>query len=260
MLLDKYDPKIIQTVQNYCLLDDIFFNCFMENNIPCMEYILRIIMDIGDLIVKSVETQHSVSSLVARNVRFDVFATDGQGKEYDIEVQNADSGAMPERARYNSSMMDYQSLAKGDDWSVLPETYVVFITKNDVLKRGRPIYHISRFIEETGEPFEDKTHIIYVNASCEDDTPLGNLMRDFKANSADKLQSEILADRMNKLKSSETEVSKMCESVEKYAAERVLKETTKMLAGLVKDGLLSITEAAKRAGMTEAAFRKAAML
>lgn len=51
----------------------------------------------------------------------------------------------------------------------LPETYVIFITENDVLGKGKPIYHINRVIEETGDFFHDSSHIIYVNGACRDD-------------------------------------------------------------------------------------------
>ena len=48
-------------------------------------------------------------------------------------------------------------------YDALTETYVIFITENDVLKSGLPIYHIDRIVQETGEPFGDEAHIIYVN-------------------------------------------------------------------------------------------------
>ena len=48
----------------------------------------------------------------------------------------------------------------------------------------------------------------------------------------------------------------MCERVENYAKEYA----AKMLGELIKDGVLTVADAAKRVGMTEAAFRKAAML
>ena len=34
-------------------------------------------------------------------------------------------------------------------------------------------------IIETGEPFDDEEHIIFVNSEIQDDTALGKLMHDF---------------------------------------------------------------------------------
>lgn len=44
------------------------------------------------------------------------------------------------------------------------------------MKKALPIYHIERVIMETGELFDDKSHIIYVNNEIKDNTPLGMLM------------------------------------------------------------------------------------
>ena len=68
-------------------------------------------------------------------VRFDVFARDSKGREYDIEIQRADRGAEPKRARYNSALMDANALKTGEDVGKLRDTYVIFITENDVMQR-----------------------------------------------------------------------------------------------------------------------------
>lgn len=109
------DPKILERVKKFCLMDDIFFNAFMKDNIEGMEYVLNIIMERDDLKVKSIETQYDIPGIIARGVRFDVFCTDADGNEYDFEVQNDSDGASPLRGRYNSSMMDYIHLQRGKD-------------------------------------------------------------------------------------------------------------------------------------------------
>ena len=54
------------------------------------------------------------------------------------------------RDRYNSSLLDANLTDAGDDYDALKETYVIFITENDVLKAGLPIYHVDRTVRETG--------------------------------------------------------------------------------------------------------------
>ena len=61
----------------------------------------------------------------------------------------------------------------------MPETYIIFITSNDVLKGGLPIYTIERTIQETGALFKDKAHIVYVNGSYRGNDDIGWLMHDF---------------------------------------------------------------------------------
>ena len=56
------------------------------------------------------------------------------------------------------------TLNPGQDFDELPENYVIFITRDDTLGYGLPIYHIDRTIKEVRENFMDEAHIIYVNA------------------------------------------------------------------------------------------------
>ena len=72
----------------------------------------------------------------------------------------------------------------GDQYEDLNETFVIFITENDVMKAGLPIYHIDRVVRETGKLFEDEEHIIYVNSQIKDETKLGRLMHDFSCTDA----------------------------------------------------------------------------
>ena len=90
-----------------------------------------------------------------------------------------------------------------------------------MLGYGLPIYHIERYITELNQPFNDKAHIIYVNGENNSDTPLGQLMRDFKQSNPDLIRAKILSDRMKYLKSTNEEVIKMCNIVEEYTAKKV---------------------------------------
>ena len=69
-------------------------------------------------------------------------------------MQRSDRGASEKRARYNSSLLDANLTDAGDDYDALNETYVIFITENDVLKAGLPIYHVDRTVRETGTFFQ----------------------------------------------------------------------------------------------------------
>ena len=42
------------------------------------------------------------------------------------------------------------------DFEELPESYVIFITRDDILGYGLPIYHIDRQIKELNEAFQDE--------------------------------------------------------------------------------------------------------
>ena len=213
--------KYLETIKKFRLIDDTFFSACFDNNEADVEYILRIILDKPNLKVLKVQTQKNIENLYGRSVRFDVFATDDSGKLYNIEVQRADSGAVPSRARYNSVMLDYHKLKKKAKFNELPETFVIFITEHDVLKDGKQIYHVERVVRETSKLFEDGTHIIYVNGSYKDDSgsALGDLIHDFFCDNPADMKHQQLAQRVSFLKENKREVKKMCKLMEELQNE-----------------------------------------
>ena len=125
---------------------------------------------------------------------------DRENRAYNIEVQRSDRGASEKRARYNSSLLDANLTDAGDDYDALNETYVIFITENDVLKAGLPIYHVDRTVRETGTVFNDQAHIVYVNSQIKDETALGKLMHDFFCTNSKDMNYSILAQRVRYFK------------------------------------------------------------
>jgi len=210
-------------IQKFRLIDDTFFNVCFDNYTEGMQLLLRIFFGRDDLIVKHVVTQQSADNLYGRGVRFDVLAEDSEGKLYDCEVQRANEGATPRRARYNSSMMDSRELAKGAEFSALPETWVIFITENDIYGAGCPLYHVERVIQELQRSFDDEAHILYVNGANHDDTPLGRLMQDFFCERPEQINYKELAQRVDYFKAEAEGVNAMCELMEKFG-EKKLKE------------------------------------
>ena len=116
-------------------------------------------------------------------------------------------------------MMDMNTLRAGQDFEELPESYVIFITRDDALGYGLPIYHIRRMIEETQKDFRDESHIIYVNSRTQDDTELGCLMHDLRCKNADEMYSDILAKRVRELKETQKGVESMCREMDQIYKE-----------------------------------------
>jgi hypothetical protein len=89
-------------------------------------------------------------------------------------------------------MLDVRMLKEKQKFKEILDSYVIFITENDVIGSGMPMYHIERKIEETGESFNDGSHIIYVNGNYRGDDPVGKLVHDFRSrNSNDMFYSEL---------------------------------------------------------------------
>jgi len=212
---EKHHQEDLQRLRGLRLIDDDFMNACFDGYTNGAELLLRIILNKPDIRVKSVKMQRQMKNLLGRDICLDIDADDETGKEYNIEVQRADRGADRKRARYHSSILDAHLLKPGEDFSDLPETFVIFITENDVIGKGKQLYRIERRIEETNDPFDDGEHIIYVNGADKDaSTELGKLMQDFFCTDPDDMHYKVLADKVRYFKEDEKGVAAMCKVME----------------------------------------------
>lgn len=202
------DPQVLERIRGLRLMDDEFMTKVFEDK-DCAQLLLRIVLNRDDLTVLRVSVQRGIKNLQGRSICLDIYAEDADGRIYNVEVQRNDKGAGYKRARYNSSLIDADITEPGDQYEQLAETYVIFITENDIPGKGLPIYHIDRYIRETGEIFDDKSHIIYVNSQIQDETALGRLMHDFWCTEARDMHYQVLADRAYHFKNEEEGIRNM---------------------------------------------------
>ena len=175
-----------------------------------------------------------------RSAVLDCVAQDTDGRQMNVEIQQENEGASPKRARYHSGLMDMNTLNPGQDFNTLPESYVIFITRDDVLGYGLQIYHISRKIEEVRKDFKDEAHIIYVNSKIQDDTELGRLMHDLHCKNASDMYSKILANRVRELKETKKGVDIMCREMEQIYSEGIERGERRGELRKAKDTALSM--------------------
>ena len=190
------------------LIDDAFMRKVFEGHDDCVELVLQIVLEKPELKVISSQVEYTITSLQGQEIRLDIRAV-FDGKIVNIEVQRADNGAGIKRARRNSSYMDASQEDIGRYGEELAETYVIFITENDVFKGSLPMYHIERCIMETGKPANDGAHIIYVNGAYRGDDAVGRLMHDFFCTQAGDMHYSVLAERVRQFKESDEGVSDM---------------------------------------------------
>jgi len=219
-LILKYDDKI----QKFTLMDDSFMSIVFKNK-DCTEILINTILK-KKLKIISVNTQYELSNLKYRSVRLDIFAEDENGVLYNIEVQNDNYGAAPERARYNASSIDVHTIAKSEEVRNLPTTYVIFITRNDVIGKNKPLYTIKRTIEEDNHSeFGDRQYIIYVNSQIQDKTELGKLMHDFYCTNPKDMYNKKLANEVEYYKNKKRGEYEMCAIMDSLINEAAVKAT-----------------------------------
>ena len=269
-------PEYLAELKRMRLMDDDFMSKCLEDAPECIELMLRIILSKKDLNVVTSQTEYPIKSLQGRGVRFDVFARDSDGREYDIEIQRSKYGAEPKRARYNSALMDANALKSGEDIGKLRDTYVIFITEKDVMKRGKDVYVFNRVDKDDGLELHDGTHIIYVNGATRSATEIGRLVHDLRCRDAAKMHFDVLRKRVSQFKNSEEGRHYMCEAFERLEArgeargvrkgkaegkregkregrrENMIETAIRML----KDGVLALKDIARYSGLSLAQVRK----
>ena len=234
--LDALEKKKI--IASLTLMDDLFMQVVLEEQ-ACTEYILQTILDKSSLKLMEQRLQKRLPNLHGRALVLDCLCTDEKGLLYNIEVQNSSAGAIPKRARYHAALMDTHTLKKGEKFSKLPESYVIFITDKDVLGEGEQLYQIERVIRKSGNLFKDGSHILYFNTSRQDDNALGKLARDFKEANPKEIQSDVLSHRVSSLKEGkldregEKKMNVLLEKYRKKAVEEGMERGENRLALLI---------------------------
>ena len=250
------NPEYLALIEDFRLMDDDFMSKCLENAPECIELMLRIIIGKKDLKVVKSQTEYPIKSLQGRGVRFDVFARDSEGREYDIEIQRSDHGAEPRRARYNSALMDANALDSGDDFGNLRDTYVIFITENDIMGDGQEVYVYDRTEKTSGRILGDGTHIIYVNGATRSETAIGKLVHDLQCRDAAEMHFEVLKKRVSQFKNSEEGRRVMCKAMEKIKTEGKRETMFATAKRLLANGKLMLKEIAECTGLTLAQVKK----
>lgn len=249
-------------------IDDALFMVMAEEKSFCQE-ILRVILDDDKLIVTRHIPQKPLRNLQGRSCVLDLECILGNGNHVGVEVQKVNDDDHQRRIRYDSSLLTANIAEPGSKFQEIPDVIMVFISKFDIFAGGCPLYHVDRVIRELNKRTDNGLTEIYVNAAVDNDSDVARLMKIFNDDDAyDDEKFPSTSECKRRFKTTEEGVSRMCEIIEKYrnegreegrAAGRA-EGRMNTLMELAKKNILSIKDAAEQAGMTEAAFKKMAML
>ena len=226
-IMQNYE-SIRQVINDVTLMDNRFLNKALDGNIPATQRMLRIMLNNDKIKVRKVGVQQWLQNLYGHSAQLDILAEDENGTQFNVEIQRNDEGASEKRARFYCGALDMHFLDTGEKYEALPEAYVIFITEHDVLKKSWPLYNVQRCLIGNGEVFEDGSHVVYVNAACQEDTPLGRLMQDLNCKDPNKMHYKELADTVNYFKTTKEGEANMASVIEMYAKNQAEKVAAKV--------------------------------
>ena len=146
--------------------DHYMFEKVLQNPEICQELLERLLKIKIDHI-EYPEIEKTISPYYeTKGVRLDVYVKDSD-KVFDIELQNALDDDLPLRTRFYQSMIDTDNLLKGQDYSELPTSFIIFICKYDPFNLMLPIYTFKNRCEENYSlSLNDKTIKIMYNSTA----------------------------------------------------------------------------------------------
>ena len=256
--------------EDLTIADNFIFQKVMRKKRLCK----RLIENILNIKIRKITFPETEKDIHVRrdskSVRLDVYVEDEQGTLYDIEMQTTDYATpdeLPKRTRYYQAMMDMDVLNKGELYTKLRRTYIIFICTFDPFDRGRSLYTFRETCQE--EPaflMGDETAKIFLNSKGSREGinhDLAAFLDYIEGKSPQGKFTESIADAVEAAKENkEMKVEYMTFFMELRRREEKGREEGRAegrwvtLVELVHDGLLTVKEAAKRAGMSEEAFCK----
>ena len=157
-----------KSIDELTFTDDYMFGAVMRNPEICKS-ILETLLNIQIEKLEYPELQKSISTYYeSKGVRLDVYVKDSD-KVFDIEVQNDSAISLPKRMRYYQSMVDMDSLLKGQDYSELKESFIIFICNFDPFHQDLPCYTFKNLcIQDKNTELCDETTKIIFNSTAYD--------------------------------------------------------------------------------------------
>lgn len=160
--------KVIEEEWNSLTIsDDYIFGRVFSDATLCKKLIeLLLNVKVKELSVPPEYQKNFQAGINSRGVRFDVF-TESASEAFDIEIQTTKQTDLPLRMRYYQSSMDTSLIKKGQRFSDLKQTYVLFISTVDQFGYGEPVYEIESSVKSHPEyQFDDKRKEVVYNINA----------------------------------------------------------------------------------------------
>jgi predicted transposase/invertase (TIGR01784 family) len=132
-------PKPID-VEKIGLDNDFLFSAVMSDEKICKTFLERLLkIEIEKIVCLDAQKTFN-NGFDIKGIRLDIYAKDGMGTVYNIEMQVSKERNIPKRMRYYQSDMDGDALMKGMMFDDLPNSFIIFICTWDFVGFGESIY------------------------------------------------------------------------------------------------------------------------
>ena len=125
---------------NATIQDNFIFSKTMELYPDLCRQLLELILGIKIKEINYPEREKTIETRIdGKGIRLDVFVEDkSTNRSFDVEMQITDSAQLAMRVRYYQGLIDMNNLKRGQHYSALNESFIIFICPFDHFKQNRP--------------------------------------------------------------------------------------------------------------------------
>lgn len=250
---------MVKNYEKLTLSNEFVFGKVTENEELCQKLLETLLQTDIESLQQLMREKEIRFKWGTKPVRLDIYVKDKKDVLYDAEMQNKNGKtleylALPKRSRYYQSVMDSEILKKGVHYSRLNDSYIIFICTFDPFGLGQYVYTFRNICEENPNlQLGDKTTKIFFNTKSKQENIPENIKNLFAYIETGKVSDDLtqkLEEEILQLRNDEKWWGEYMKSVT-WEMDARYEGVLDTLIALVKDGIIDITEAAKRANISE---------
>ena len=176
---------LVKKFENLTIQSDFIFKKVMSRKRICI-HLLEELLQIKIADINYLEAEKSLEpDYTSRGIRLDIIVEDDKNTHYNLEMQvknnknpHTKAFVLPKRSRYYQALLDIDLLQQGQEYDLLPPTYVIFICVFDFFEEGNYVYTFKKRCLENLElelPDEATTMLLSTKGTH------GNISKDIKS-------------------------------------------------------------------------------
>ena len=158
--------KLNKIIQNSIPLKNDVFMIFAKNKEFCQEF-LRVILEDNDLVVVDNDVQKVIPTAFNKNVVLDMLCRLKGGELANVEIQLKYEKSHAKRILSYASKLRVYDLGKGDDYEKANQIIIIYLTLEDIFKKGSTVYEVKMdIVSDQGEnvsKWDAGLKVYYVN-------------------------------------------------------------------------------------------------
>ena len=158
--------------------DNFVFSKTMEMYTDLCRQLLELILNLKISGINYPEREKTIEACIdGKGIRLDVYVEADKKRSFDVEMQLTDSDNLAKRMRYYQGLIDIDKLKRGQHYSALGESFIIFVCTFDRFKLGRYIYTFQeRCTENPNLLLNDGSTKVFLNTKG----TVGNVPPDLK--------------------------------------------------------------------------------